>query len=102
MSLASSKASGIGEVESRKFLMELADQTLRMPTPDVDLGSTVASTSISLASPGKNAGLPPAPATPTEPTPPPAAMSARRSHPGSLRGVYQNKKEGFRRPESNG
>lgn len=93
MSLASSKASGIGEVESTKFLMELADQTLRMPTPDVDLGSTVASTSISLASPGRNAGLGDTPATPTKPTPPPAAMSARRSHPGSLRGVYQRVKE---------
>ena len=36
MSLASSKASSIGEVQSTQFLMELADQTLRMPTPDVD------------------------------------------------------------------
>ena len=93
MSLASSKASSIGEVQSTQFLMELADQTLRMPTPDVDLGSTVASTSISLASPGKNAGLGDKLATPTKPTPPPAATSARRSHPGSLRGVYQRVKE---------
>lgn len=93
VSLASGKASSIGEVESTKFLMELADQTLRMPTPDVDLGSTVASTSISLASPGKNAGFGDESATPTRPTPPPAAMSARRSHPGSLRGVYQRVKE---------
>ena len=93
VSLASSKASSIGEVESTKFLMELADQTLRMPTPDVDLGSTVASTSISLASPGKNAGFGDESATPTRPTPPPAATSARRSHPGSLRGVYQRVKE---------
>jgi len=93
MSLASSKTSSIGEVESTKFLMELADQTLRMPTPDVDLGSTVASTSISLASPGKKAGFGDESATPTRPTPPPAAMSARRSHPGSLRGVYQRVKE---------
>jgi len=93
VSLASGKASSIGEVESTKFLMELADQTLRMPTPDVDLGSTVASTSISLASPGKKAGFGDESATPTRPTPPPAAMSARRSHPGSLRGVYQRVKE---------
>jgi len=93
MSLASSKASSIGEVQSTQFLMELADQTLRMPTPDVDLGSTVASTSISLASPGKNAGLGDKLATPTKPTPPPAATSARRSHPGSLRGVYQRVKK---------
>ena len=77
MSLASSKASSIGEVQSTQFLMELADQTLRMPTPDVDLGSTVASTSISLASPGRNAGLGDKLATPTKPIVPTIAINPK-------------------------
>lgn len=91
MSLASDKAASKGEVESTKFLMELADQTLRLPTPNVDPNSTVASTYIALESPAKNAELGATLSTPTKPTPPPA--SVRKSHPGSLRGVYQRVKE---------
>ena len=91
MSLASDKAASKGEVESTKFLMELADQTLRLPTPNVDPNSTVASTYIALESPAKNAELGATLSTPAKPTPPPA--SVRKSHPGSLRGVYQRVKE---------
>ena len=91
MSLASDKAASKGEVESTKFLMELADQTLRLPTPNVDPNSTVASTYIALESPAKNAELGATLSTPAKPTPPPA--SVRNSHPGSLRGVYQRVKE---------
>ena len=91
MSLASDKAASKGEVESTKFLMELADQTLRLPTPNVDPNSTVASTYIALESPAKNAELGATLSTPAKPTPPPA--SVRKSHPGSLRGVYKRVKE---------